>query len=131
MCDNDSLEDMIEYRLRSAGLSRRQFGALSLGAGVLSLLPPVAGAAAEVKESEVDIKTPDGSADAYFAHPSTGTYPGVLLWPDIYGLRPAFRQMGKKLAEWSSTLSTGRSGRPPLPSTPISRILPHAQRSWR
>ena len=46
MCDNDSLGDMIEYRLRSAGLSRRQFGALSLGAGVLSLLPPVAGAAA-------------------------------------------------------------------------------------
>jgi carboxymethylenebutenolidase len=99
MCDNDSLADMIEYRLRSAGLSRRQFGALSLGAGVLSLLPPVAGAAAEVKESEVDIKTPDGTADAYFAHPSRGTYPGVLMWPDIYGLRPAFRQMGKRLAE--------------------------------
>jgi len=99
MCDNDSLGDMIEYRLRSAGLSRRQFGALSLGAGVLSLLPPVAGAAAEVKESEVDIKTPDGTADAYFAHPSTGTYPGVLMWPDLYGLRPAFRQMGKRLAE--------------------------------
>jgi carboxymethylenebutenolidase len=99
MCDNDTLGDMIEYRLRSAGLSRRQFGALSLGAGVLSLLPPVAGAAAEVKESEVDIKTPDGIADAYFAHPSTGTYPGVLMWPDLYGLRPAFRQMGKRLAE--------------------------------
>lgn len=99
MCDNDSLGDMIEYRLRSAGLSRRQFGALSLGAGVVSLLPPVAGAAAEVKESEVDIKTPDGTADAYFAHPSSGTYPGVLMWPDIYGLRPAFRQMGKRLAE--------------------------------
>src|SRR6266404_7068948 len=97
MCDNDSLGDMIEYRLR-AGLSRRQFAALSLGAGVLSLLPPVAGAA-EVKESEVDIKTPDGSADAYFVHPSSGTYPGVLMWPDIYGLRPAFRQMGKRLAE--------------------------------
>jgi carboxymethylenebutenolidase len=99
MCDNDTLGDIIEYQLRSAGLSRRQFGALSLGAGVLSLLPPVAGAAAEVKESEVDIKTPDGSADAYFAHPSTGTYPGVLMWPDLYGLRPAFRQMGKRLAE--------------------------------
>jgi carboxymethylenebutenolidase len=99
MCDNDSLGDMIEYRLRSAGVSRRQFGALSLGAGVVSLLPPVAGAAAEVHESEVDIKTPDGTADAYFAHPSTGTYPGVLMWPDIYGLRPAFRQMGKRLAE--------------------------------
>jgi carboxymethylenebutenolidase len=98
MCDNDSLEDMIGYRLRSA-VSRRQFGALTLGAGVVSLLAPVADAAAEVKEAEVDIKTPDGTADAYFVRPSTGSYPGVLMWPDIFGLRPAFRQMGKKLAE--------------------------------
>ena len=99
MCDKDTLEDMIEYQLRSAGLSRRRFGALSLGVGVISLLPPVAGAAAEVQESEVDIKTPDGTADAYFVHPSRGTYPAVLMWPDIYGLRPAFRQMGRRLAE--------------------------------
>jgi carboxymethylenebutenolidase len=99
MCDNDTLEDMIEYQLRSAGLSRRRFGALSLGAGVMSLLQPVAGAAAEVQESEVDIKTPDGTADAYFVHPSRGTHAAVLMWPDIYGLRPAFRQMGKRLAE--------------------------------
>jgi carboxymethylenebutenolidase len=99
MCDNDSLEDMIEYRLRSAVLSRRQFGALTLGAGVVSLLAPVAHAAAELQEAEVDITTPDGTADAYFVRPSTGSYPGVLMWPDIFGLRPAFRQMGKKLAE--------------------------------
>ena len=99
MCDNDSLEDMIEYRLRSAGLSRRQFGALTLGAGVISLLPPGTDAAVEVQESDVDIKTPDGTADAYLVHPSRGTYPGVLAWPDIFGLRPAFRQMGKRLAE--------------------------------
>ena len=99
MCDNDSLEDMIEYRLRSAGLSRRQFAALTLGAGVISLLPPGTDAAVEVQESDVDIKTPDGTADAYLVHPSRGTYPGVLVWPDIYGLRPAFRQMGKRLAE--------------------------------
>jgi carboxymethylenebutenolidase len=99
MCDDDLLEDMIEYQLRSAVLTRRQFGALTLGAGVVSLLAPVADAAAEVKEAEVDIKTPDGTADAYFVRPSTGSYPGVLMWPDIFGLRPAFRQMGKKLAE--------------------------------
>src|SRR5437879_9481212 len=99
MCDNDTLEDMIEYQLRSAGLSRRRFGALSLGVGVISLLPPVAGTAAEVQESEVDVKTPDGTADAYFVHPSRGAYPAVLMWPDIYGLRPAFRQMGRRLAE--------------------------------
>ena len=99
MCDNDTLGDMIEYRLRSAGLSRRQFGALTLGAGMVSLLAPGADAAAEVHESEVDIKTPDGTADAYFVHSSTGSHPGVLMWPDIYGLRPAFRQMGRRLAE--------------------------------
>ena len=99
MCDDDSLEDMIQYQLRSARLSRRQFGALSLGAGASSLLPPLAGAAGEVQESEVDIKTPDGTADAHFVHPSRGAHPAVLMWPDIYGLRPAFRQMGKRLAE--------------------------------
>src|SRR5205807_311623 len=94
-----SLEDMIQYQLRSARLSRRRFGALSLGAGASSLLPPLAGAAAEVQESEVDIKTPDGTADAHFVHPSRGAHPAVLMWPDIYGLRLAFRQMGKRLAE--------------------------------
>jgi carboxymethylenebutenolidase len=47
----------------------------------------------------VTIKTPDGTCDAYFVHPATGTAPGVLVWPDIFGLRPAFRDMGKRLAE--------------------------------
>jgi len=98
MCDNDSLDDMADAQLRSVGVSRRQFGALTLGASVLSMLPPVAGAA-DVKESEVQIKTPDGSADAYFVHPATGAHPAVLVWPDIFGLRPAFRQMGRRLAE--------------------------------
>lgn len=97
MCDNDSLDDIVEYERRS-GVSRRQFGALTLGAGLLSLLPKGAGAA-ELVESDVDIKTPDGSADCYFVHPATGEAPGVLMWPDIYGLRPAFRFMGRRLAE--------------------------------
>jgi carboxymethylenebutenolidase len=97
MCDNDTMDDALEYRLRS-GLSRRQFGALTLGAGLVAALPPVAGAA-EVQETEVDIKTPDGMADAYFVHPVGAARPAVLIWPDIFGLRPAFRQMGKRLAE--------------------------------
>src|SRR6266436_5036248 len=62
------------------------------------LLPRVANAVA-VTESEVTVKTPDGTADCYFVHPASGTAPGVLIWPDIFGLRPAFRQMGKRLAE--------------------------------
>jgi carboxymethylenebutenolidase len=52
-----------------------------------------------VTESEVTVKTPDGTADCYFVHPATGTAPGVVVWPDIFGLRQAFRQMGKRLAE--------------------------------
>ena len=98
MCDNDSINDIIEYKPRTGGLSRRQFGALTLGVGVASALPPVANAA-ETKESEVEIKTPDGTADAYFVHPATGKHPGVLIWPDLFGLRPTFKQMGKRLAE--------------------------------
>jgi carboxymethylenebutenolidase len=78
-------------------ITRRQYGAF-LGAGVMMMLPQVQNAVA-VTESEVTIKTPDGTCDAYFVHPATGTAPGVLVWPDIFGLRPAFRQMGKRLAE--------------------------------
>ena len=97
MCDNDSIEDVNEYARRTAELTRRRFGALSLAGGFSMLLPAVAGAA-EVTETEVEITTPDGTADAYFVHPSSGAHPGVLMWTDIMGLRPAFRTMGKRLA---------------------------------
>ena len=98
MCDNDSIKDIVEYNRRTGGLSRREFGALTLGAGLVSALPAIANAA-ETKDSDVEIKTPDGTADAYFVHPATGKHPGVLIWPDIFGLRPTFKQMGKRLAE--------------------------------
>jgi carboxymethylenebutenolidase len=97
MCDQDHFDnDKQEYEARGL-VTRRQFGAL-LGAGVAMLLPRVANAA-PVTESEVTVTTPDGTADCYFVHPATGTAPGVLMWPDIFGLRPAFRQMGRRLAE--------------------------------
>lgn len=98
MCDTHSMNDMLQYQVRSAELSRRGFGALAVGAGLTTLLPQD-GAAAAVEEAEVTIKTADGTADAYMVHPSEGKFPGVLIWPDIFGLRPAFRQMGKRLAE--------------------------------
>ena len=100
MCDNDAFDDMIQYQQRSGAVSRREFGAaaLTLGAGLNFMLPKVANAA-DTQESEVEIKTPDGTCDAYFVHPSKGSHPGVLVWPDIFGLRPTFRQMGKRLAE--------------------------------
>ena len=62
------------------------------------MLPKVANAVT-VTETDVTVTTPDGKADCYFVHPASGTAPGVLVWPDIFGLRPAFRNMGKRLAE--------------------------------
>ena len=98
MCDKDHFDDDLkEYTARGA-VTRREFGALTLGAGMAFLLPRAADAVA-VTESEVKIKTPDGTCDAYFVHPASGAAPAVIVWPDILGLRPAFRQMGKRLAE--------------------------------
>jgi len=98
MCDQDHFEDDLkEYTARGA-VTRRDFGTLTLGAGMAFLLPRAADAVT-VKEEEVSIKTADGTCDAYFVHPASGNAPGVIMWPDILGLRPAFRQMGKRLAE--------------------------------
>jgi carboxymethylenebutenolidase len=97
MCDEHFEEDLANY-MRFPPLTRRQFAAASMGAGVAVMLPRAADAQA-VKESDVDVKTPDGVADSYFVHPAAGATAGVIVWPDILGLRPAFRQMGKRLAE--------------------------------
>jgi carboxymethylenebutenolidase len=51
-----------------------------------------------VVETEVTIRTADGSCDAAFFHPATGSIPGVLVWPDAFGLRPAMRAIGRRLA---------------------------------
>ncbi len=97
MCDDRTDADNIQY-LQATKMTRRQFGAVSAGAGLAMLLPRAANAQA-VSEHDIDITTPDGVADSYFVHPSTGAHPGVLIWPDAFGLRPAKRQMAKRLAE--------------------------------
>src|ERR1700692_3068563 len=97
MCEQDHFdEDRKQYEALGS-VTRKQFG-IMLGAGIAMMLPQVANAVA-VTESDVSVMTPDGTADCYFVHPASGTAPGVLVWPDIFGLRPAFRQMGKRLAE--------------------------------
>ena len=98
MCDEKTTNDANEYLRRSGALTRRQFGEVSMGAGLAMLLPRAANAQA-VTESELDVTTPDGVSDSYFVHPSSGSHPGVLIWPDAFGLRPAKRQMAKRLAE--------------------------------
>jgi len=98
MCDQDHYDEDLKKYMERARLSRRELGALAAGVGLAMMLPRAANAQA-VTESDVMIKTPDGTADAYFVHPSSGAHAAVLVWPDILGLRPAFRAMGKRLAE--------------------------------
>ncbi len=97
MCDEHTQHDADEF-LRRTGMTRRQFGKLSAAAGMAVMFPPVANAQA-VAETDVEVTTPDGVADCFFVHPSTGRHPAVLVWPDILGLRPAFRAMGRRLAQ--------------------------------
>ena len=133
MCDQDRFEkDLKEYEAKGM-VTRREFGVM-MGAGMVMMLPQVRNAVS-VTESEVSVKTPDGTADCYFAHPATGTAAGVLVWPDIFGLRPAFRQMGKRLAESGySVLVVNpfyRAQKAPTAArggqTPIQEVLPFAQ----
>jgi carboxymethylenebutenolidase len=79
-------------------LSRRDFIARSVAAGVAVAAGPALAAAQPVVETDVTIRTPDGSCDAAFIHPATGSHPGVLIWPDAFGLRPAMRNIGKRIA---------------------------------
>ncbi len=97
MCDELTNRDAEEY-LRRNGLTRREFNKRGAGAALVMLLPPVANAVGVV-EQDVMVETPDGMADCYFVHPESGNHAAVIVWPDIVSIRPAFRAMGKRLAE--------------------------------
>jgi len=81
----------------SSDLHRRDFVAMSVAAG-LAAAGSASGAGMPVVETDVEIKTPDGTCDAAFIHPKSGSHPGVLIWPDAFGLRPSMREMAKRLA---------------------------------
>ena len=133
MCDQDHFEDDRQEYVAGGLVTRRQFGVL-LGAGIAMMLPQVVNAVA-VTESDVTVTTPDGTADCYFVHPASGAAPAVLIWPDIFGLRPANRQMGKRLAESGySVLVVNpfyRAKKAPTAAagaaTPIPDLMPLAQ----
>ena len=97
MCDKLTEAD-IQTHIESTGLTRRNFGKASVAAALATALPSHADSHS-VTESEVEIDTPDGTADAYFVHPAEGAHPAVMIWPDVMSIRPAFRAMGKRLAE--------------------------------
>jgi carboxymethylenebutenolidase len=101
MCDELTERDNeAAFALSATGgaITRRHFNGLAAMTALAMALPRGAHAS-DVTESDVTVTTPDGTADAYFVHPASGRHPGVIVWPDIVGLRPAFRTMGRRLAE--------------------------------
>ncbi len=97
MCDEYTSRDEQAF-LKQRGITRREFGVAGAGVMLAAMLPPVANAL-DVVEQDVLVPTPDGKADCYFVHPAKGKHAAVIVWPDVKGIRPAFRAMGKRLAE--------------------------------
>jgi len=94
MCDSDNQQSFIV----DASFTRRSVVLTMTSLAAVASLPACA-AAANVTETDVMVPTPDGTADAALFYPSgAGTWPAVLMWPDILGLRPVFRDMGRRLA---------------------------------
>ena len=91
---------MADEKNEKNDLSRRDFVALSLAAGLAAAAGDTLVSAAElpVEVHNVMVKTPDGECDAAFIHPTTGSHPAVIIWPDAFGLRPAMVDMGKRIA---------------------------------
>ena len=91
---------MADEKNEKNDLSRRDFVALSLAAGLAAAAGDQLVSAAElaVDVHNVMVKTPDGECDAAFIHPATGSHPAVIIWPDAFGLRPAMVDMGKRIA---------------------------------
>src|ERR1051325_1162463 len=81
-----------------AELTRRDFVAMGLAAGIVAATGAASAADLPVTEKDVEIKTPDGTCNAAFIHPTTGSHPGVLIWTDAFGLRPSMRDIGKRIA---------------------------------
>ncbi len=137
MCDVLSEKDNEEF-LRQHGLTRRDFSKAAAGVAFTMMLPAVANAMG-VTEEEVQIETPDGTADCYFVRPAEGTHAAVIVWPDIMGIRTSFRMLGKRLAESGySTLVVNpyyRTAKGPVIEdgesfgTPAvrERLMPHAR----
>ena len=94
MCDSDNNQGYIV----DTSFTRRSVVLTMSSAAVLAALPGTA-LASDVTETDVMVPTPDGSADAALFYPAgKGAWPAVLMWPDILGLRPVFREMGRRLA---------------------------------
>jgi len=93
----EEVRDSVVSRDLTGDVSRRDFIAISVAASVAASVVP-ASSATEIVETDVEVKTPDGTCDAAFIHPKSGSYPGVIIWPDAFGLRPSMRGIGKRIS---------------------------------
>ncbi|HMJ16293.1 MAG TPA: dienelactone hydrolase family protein [Polyangiaceae bacterium] len=116
MCD-ESTEAENEAYAERVRLSRRELG-MGAGAALAAVVTGCASTHAPVQEPDsipapanaekaappettgraVTIDTPDGTAEAFFVTPKSGKHPGVLMWPDVAGLRDAYRTTATRLA---------------------------------
>jgi len=83
--------------MESDDITRRDFVKTTAAAG-LAVAAGASLGAQQVVETNVEIRTPDGTCDAAFIHPATGSHPAVVIWPDAFGLRPSMREIAKRLA---------------------------------
>lgn len=99
MCDEFTAQND-DARWTRKGLNRREFSALSASLALMGCAGTAGavGSGGEVQERTVSITTRDGVCDAFFVHPATGAHPAVIVWPDIAGLRDAFKIMARSLA---------------------------------
>jgi len=98
MCDEITEKDSAQFLLKGGKINRRDFSKMGAAALLTAMLPKAA-FAKTVTETTVEVTTLNGVSDCYFVHPSSGKHPGVLIWPDIMGLRPVYTAMAKRLAE--------------------------------
>lgn len=98
MCDERIEKEIEEFVKEGGQLNRRDFTKMSTAAIAAMMVPGLAMGAETLKESEVSVKMANGVSDCYYVRPAKGKHPAVVIWPDIFGLRPAFKAMGKRLA---------------------------------
>ena len=100
MCDENTEKDNEHFVSKGGTLNRRDFTRLSAAGAFALAYPQLARAQDETRVLESDVAVPmaEGVSDSYFVRPAEGDHPAVLMWPDIRGLRPAFKAMGKRLA---------------------------------
>ncbi|MCI5048030.1 MAG: dienelactone hydrolase family protein, partial [Aquisalinus sp.] len=98
MCNDFTEQDNASFERAGGRLNRRDFSLLGTAAIFAAMYPGLAQAETAVTESDVEVTMTEGNSDCYFVHPAEGKHPAILMWPDIRGLRPAFKAMGKRLA---------------------------------